>query len=211
MQVSKVPPADVATVRTATAIAATSAEQGSSPTVNTAPPADRADIRPLDVLGALQILLAEVRASLDAILLKALPAAANTPSAAPAQSPQQASRELVEMFLRAVPEDDSDPAAWTAAVARAETALQTSVEAALATISAWRDVPPAVVDAAKEARTLVFSALADEPQNPLWLRPEWLGLAPRIQRFWRRRRHLRRRLSDPDYRSGTLQDEESFR
>jgi hypothetical protein len=29
-----------------------------------------------------------------------------------------------------------------------------------------------------------------------------VGLAPRLQRFWRRRRLARRRLMDPDYSSG---------
>jgi hypothetical protein len=30
--------------------------------------------------------------------------------------------------------------------------------------------------------------------------PEWLGLAPAIERFWRRRRLVRRGLTDPDLR-----------
>jgi len=80
--------------------------------------------------------------------------------------------------------------------------LQTGFASAISAVSAWRDVPSAVVDAAKETRALVFSVLGDEPQNPLWLRPEWVGLAPRLQRFWRRRRLARRRLMDPDYSSG---------
>jgi len=49
---------------------------------------------------------------------------------------------------------------------------------------------------------LVFLVLGDEPQNPLWRRPEWVGLAPQLQRFWRRRRLAHRRLMDPDYSSG---------
>jgi hypothetical protein len=86
-----------------------------------------------------------------------------------------------------------------------ETALQTGLASAITAVSAWRDVPAAVVDAAKETRALVFSVLADEPQNPLWLRPEWAELAPRLQRFWRRRRLARRRLMDPDYSSAGAQ------
>jgi hypothetical protein len=66
------------------------------------------------------------------------------------------------------------------------------------------------VDAVKETRVLFFSALGDEPQNPLWLRPEWVGLGPRLHRFWRRRRNARRRLIDPDQPPGSLDDSEEF-
>jgi hypothetical protein len=41
----------------------------------------------------------------------------------------------------------------------------------------------------------------------MWLRPEWLGLAPRIERFWRRRRLTRRGLADPDFLSFREADE----
>jgi hypothetical protein len=87
-----------------------------------------------------------------------------------------------------------------------ESALQTGLERAINAVTVWHDVPAAVVDAAHETRALVLLALSDEPQNPLWLRPEWAGLAPRFERFWRRRRFARRRLADPDYSSGTFDD-----
>ena len=61
MEVSNVS-ADVPTVRTGTASAP---EQGTPSPAPVAPSADFADIRPLDIPGALQILLAEVRAALD--------------------------------------------------------------------------------------------------------------------------------------------------
>jgi hypothetical protein len=197
MEVSNLPPADVPTARAGTA---TATEQGSHSAGAVAPPADRADIRPLDISGALQILLAEVRAGLG------LPV-----DAAITQSPVQAARELVILFLQVLPEDAGNASAWTAVLVRVEAATQSSIERALSVVTQWRDVPPVAVDAVKETRALFFSALGDDPQNPLWLRPEWVGLAPRIQRFWRRRRNARRRLTDPDYSPGSLDDGEEAR
>jgi hypothetical protein len=197
MELSKLPPADVPTARAGTA---TATEQGSHSAATVAPPADRANIRPLDISGALQILLAEVRAGLG------LPV-----DAAITQSPVQAARELVNMFLQVLPEDAGSEPAWTAVLVRVEAATQSSIERALSVVTQWRDVPPVAVDAVKETRALFFSALGDDPRNPLWLRLEWVGLAPRIQRFWRRRRHARRRLTDPDYSPGSLDEGEEAR
>jgi len=174
--------------------ASAAAEQGAQASANPAGAADRADIRPLDIPGALQILLAEVGAALD---LQARMSGGGT-----LESPMQAAQHLVEMVLQAMPDDAPDVSAWTQALVRMEAALQTGLARAIAAVSAWRDVPAAVVDAAKETSALVFLVLGDEPQNPLWLRPEWVGLAPRLERFWRRRRLARRRLMDPDYSSG---------
>ena len=106
-----------------------------------------------------------------------------------------------------MPDESVGMPAWSAALARVETALQTGLDRGIDAVTVWRDVPPNVVDAAKEVRTLVFSTLGDEPQNPAWLRPEWAGLAPRFERFWRRRRKARRQLTDPDYSSGSLDDD----
>ena len=218
MQVSKMTPADVPTVRAGTV---TSAEQGPASAADIAPTADLADIRPLDISGALQILLAEVRAALDLQLSAAITPGAITSSAAPAapaatagaiaQSPAQAARELVEMFLQALPEDASDAPAWTAALVGADAALQSGIEQAMGVVTQWRDVPAAAVDAVVETRALFISALGDEPQNPLWLRPEWMGLAPMLHRFRRRRRNARRRLTDPDYSTQSLDETEEFR
>jgi hypothetical protein len=207
MEVSKVPPADVPTARAGTAPATGQGSQSAPPI---APPGTQADIRPLDVSGALLILLAEVRAGFD------LPVSIANPQSAIPQSPitlnpVQAAHDLVEMLLQVLPENAGDALAWTAAFVRAEASMQSSMERTIAIVAQWRDVPPVVVDGVKEARTLVFSALADEPQNPLWLRLEWIGLAPGMQRFWRRRRNARRRLTDPDYSSGSLDDSEEFR
>jgi hypothetical protein len=113
-------------------------------------------------------------------------------------TPAQAARALVELVIQSLPDEASVPS-WTAVWVRVEAALPIGLERAINTVSAWRDVSPAVVEAAKETRTSVFSILGDEPQNPLWLRPEWAALAPRFERFWRRRRIARRRLTDPDH------------
>jgi hypothetical protein len=182
-----------------------------------APTADLLDIRPLDISGALQILLAEVRAALDLQLGAEITPGAITSSAATAttagaiaQSPDQAARQMVEMFLQALPEDASDAPAWTAALVRADAALQSSIEEAVGVVTQWRDVPAAVVDAVADARALFFAALGDEPLNPIWLRPEWVGLAPVLQRLRRRRRNARRRLTDPDYPTPSLDETEEF-
>jgi hypothetical protein len=197
MDVTKLPAPDLAANRPSVG---TAAEQTSLPAEKNASLADRSDIRPLDIPAALQILLAEVG---EAFELR--PDSISGGTAIPA-SPVQAARALVEMVMQAMPDDAPDVSAWTAALVRVESALQTGLEHALEAITAWRDVPPMVVGAARETRALVYSILGDEPQNPLWLRPEWAGLAPRLERFCRRRRLARRRLMDPDYSSGSLGD-----
>jgi hypothetical protein len=194
MEVSKVPPPDVATAR---AGASAPAEQGSPSAAAIAAPADRADIGPLDISSALQILLAEVQAGLD------LPT-----DVAIMQAPEQAARALVSLFLQGLPENPHDAPEWTSVLVRVEAAIQSSMERAVGIVTQWRDVSAGVVDAVKEAQTLFASALGDDPQNPLWLRPEWLGLAPTMQRFRRRRRNARRRLVDPDYPATSWDDGE---
>jgi hypothetical protein len=188
--------------------------QGTPSPTTAAPPADLADIRPLDISAALQILLAEVRAGLDLQLDASTAPTAITSSAtasAIAQSPVQAARELVEIFLQALPEDASDAQAWTAALVRADAAMQSSIERAIGVVTQWREVPAAAVDAVREARALFASVLGDDVENPLWLRPEWMGLAPMIHRFRRRRRNSRRRLTDPDLSPRNLDESEEFR
>jgi hypothetical protein len=232
MQVSNVTPADVPTVRSGTVA---SAEQGPPSAADIAPAAaDLADIRPLDISGALQILLAEVGAALDlqlsaatttgaipsnaamatitaTITASASAAVAATTAGAIAPSVDQAVHQMAEMFLQALPDDASDATAWTAALARADGAMQSSIEQAIGVVTQWRDVPAAAVDAVAGARALFMAALGDEPQNPLWLRPEWAGLAPVFHRFRRRRRNARRRLTDPDYSAQSLDENEEFR
>jgi hypothetical protein len=188
------------------------AEQGPQSPTNAAPIADRADIRPLDIPAALQILLAEVRAAFE---LQAV--AMGRDAGESVNSPPQAARALLQMVLNAMPDEGAMPdesasaPAWNTVLARVETALQTGLDRGIDAVSVWRDVPPIVVDASKEVRTQVFSALDDDSQNPAWLRPEWAGLAPRFERFWRRRRKARRQLTDPDYSPGSLDDDSEQR
>ena len=210
MDVMKLPPPGIADVRSPTTSAG---EAGLQTAAKPAAIGDRADIRPLDIQAALQILLAEVRAAFEQQAILALdhnesdqqgPLPVGKGGAAP-DTPPQAARVLVEMALQSLP-DEPDVAAWTAALSRMESALQTGIEQAIDAVSAWRDVPVPVVEATKETRALVFAILGDDPQNPLWLRPEWAGFAPRLERVWRRRRIARRRLTDPDHGSGSFDD-----
>ena len=180
------------------------AEQGPQYPANAAPIADRADIRPLDIPAALQILLAEVRAAFE---LQAVAMGQDAGANELLTSPPQAARALLQMVLSAMPDEDASPPAWSAVLVRVETALQTGLDRGIEAVTVWRDVPPIVVDASKEVRTLVLATLGDDPQNPAWLRPEWLGLAPKFERFWRRRRKARRPLTDPDYSRGSLDDD----
>lgn len=202
MDVTKLAAQGAAAIRAPTTSAA---DPGSQSPANTAAIADRADIRPLDIPAAVQILLAEVRASLD---LQALQMSGE--GSAVLSTPPQAARVLVELVVQSLPDEAAVPA-WTVALARAEAALPIALERAIDAVTAWRDVPVAVVDATKETRALVFSILGDDPQNPIWLRPEWAGLAPRFERFWRRRRIARRRLTDPDCASETFDDGDARR
>jgi hypothetical protein len=174
-----------------------------------APPVDRADIRPLDTSGGLQILLAEIRAAFELTAESIGSASAGDSGGAgdtTATSPTQAARQIVEWVLQSLPVDATDAAAWSAALFRTETALQAGLQQATTAVSSWRQVPEAVVDAVKQSGALVLLVLSDESPNPLWLRPEWVGLAPRLERFWRRRRAARRHLTDPDHWQWSLDD-----
>jgi hypothetical protein len=199
MEVTKMPTAGMGAPR---APESSAPEQGPQAPTNLAGIADHADIRPLDIPAALQILLAEVRASFD---MQAIQMGGGDTSVIN-ESPARAARMLLETVLQAMPETEPSVAVWSAALVRVEAALQTGLERAMNAVTGWQDVPVAVVDAAHETRASLLSALRDEPQNPLWLRAEWIGLAPRFERFWRRRRFARRRLTDPDYSSGTFDD-----
>lgn len=188
--------------------------------------ADQVHIQPLDLTGAIQILMAEVRAELpmpgDAphpaqLIPMPIPGGAHGDGArleplllATGAVPEEplvaiAPQSLVQLFLQALPPPETlEPAAWLAAVMNVEGAMQVALDRAVAAVTVWRDVPAAVVEAANQTRATVVAAIAAESPNPLWLRPEWVGLAPRMERYWRRRRRARQRLtarpplSDPD-------------
>lgn len=222
---------------------------------------DRADIRPLDLAGALQILIAEVRAALIETLVADLSESITAAGSAPVDNniaadgnalagssiaagnntlagnnavapgnrpaannatagsaevfaagaaqevdgPVPAARAIVDLVLRSLPET-FEPDAWSAALPRVELALQSGVQRAIEAVSVWRDVPPAVVEATQESGSLALALIADEPIYP-WPSPEWLGMAPRLGRLWRRRRFLKRRLVDPDYAANSNWDD----
>ena len=199
----KLPPPLASAARASTASAP---DFGSRPPAGVAAALDRADIRPLDVPAALQILLAEVRASFELTALDL-----QTETGILADSPPQTARAVLQVFLQALPQDTAGATSWSAALAQAETVLQQGLDRGIAAITGWNEVPAMVVDAAKQTHALIFSALADDPHNPIWLRPEWAGLAPRLERFWRRRRLARRQLTDPDYPEGNLDDDNQHR
>jgi hypothetical protein len=198
MDVTKLPAPGAAAVRPATA---SPAQPGAQSPAKTASIQTRADIRPLDIRAALQILLAEVRASFE---LPAVPMSGD--GGAVLDDPIRAAHAAVEMLLQSMPEEP-DPAAWTAGLLRAETALQTGLQRAIDAVTVWRDVPAAVLEATQQTRTLIAAVLGEGPQNPIWRQPEWAALYPRLERFWRRRRAARRHLTDPDYSSGDFDDD----
>jgi len=205
------PPPDVGSGATATVPPArtgtssiSGAEAGAPAPSGLSGALDRADIRPLDVPAALQILIAEVRAVFaeagNASDFSGGAAAASIDGAVPA------ARVIVEMVLQSLPET-FEPNSWSAALPRSELALQAAVQRALDVVGAWRDATPEVLAATQESGALALRLITDEPPFPTWPPPEWLGLAPRLTRLWRRRRALRRRLVDPDYAANTKWDE----
>ena len=208
MEMSKTPSPGVATPAPTSRIAASTSkmELGAHAPLDIAALADRANIRPLDIQAALQILLAEVRAAFDLQVI-----ATSGDARVVLDDTSQAARAVIEIVLRSMPNDAAPAVSWNAALARADTALLTGLARGLDAVAAWRDVASPVLDAAKQTRSLVLSILDEEPQNPLWLRPEWVGLAPRLETLRRRRRLLRKGLSDPDHSWGRADDSDQQR
>jgi hypothetical protein len=212
MQIPKPPgPADV--LRTLTP----SLGERNAPAAPALPlPTDRSSIKALDLAGALQILIAEVKLALgDAgfeppdpslgealqrwaaaqpslVLLLSEPETAQATLAPPA-------RALLEIFLRALPPEDQPPQAWIAAVQKLTQALVNGSAAAIGRIGAWRDTPARLPAQLEQSRALAFNLLGEDPPLPLLTRPEWLGLGTALTRFHRLRRRQRRLLlSDTD-------------
>ena len=195
------------------------AERDSSSAYETSAVVDRVDIGPLSLPGALQILIAEGREALAA----ELPVLPLPPSGSPMpQSPEPAAYRLVELYLQAVSVDEEavpEARDWLARLARVDASTDAGFERALQVVSAWREVTPAVIGSLQEARGMMASVLATDeasasqadmgglanglrdPFNPAWLlRPEWSRLAPRLDRWRRLRRKMRRSALDPDAR-----------
>jgi hypothetical protein len=179
-------------------------------------PVDRSSIKLLDLTGALQILIAEVKLALgdagfgppDPSLGEALQrwAAAQPPLALLLADPDTAqaalappARALLEIVLRALPAEDQPPQAWTAAVQKLTQALANGSAAAIERISAWHDTPVRLAALLEKSRALALDLLGEDAPLPLLTRPEWLGLGAALTRFHRLRRRQRRLLlSDTD-------------
>lgn len=192
MEITKLPAPDSG----ASGVGLAPAELGAKAPPNLLATADRLDIRPLDVSAALQILITEVRASLESQALLAADTGMQAPGAV-LDNPLQAALATVEIILQAQPEEAGN-VQWDTALTRMEMQLHTGLERAVDAVASWRDISAPVLQTVNQTRALVLALLDVGPQHPLWLRPEWAGLAPRFDRFWRRRRRARRRLTDPD-------------
>ena len=185
---------------------AAKAEERAAPGVRVPPAmADRADIRPLDLEGALQILISEVRAELDAALLSM--GENPPPPATQVRSVQEAVKSLVDGLLNAYLREPQDFAAFDRAVSRIESAWQSGSARGLTFVGAWKQVPQSVVDTVRQVIAGAAEAIDAETMNPLWLNPEWAALAPRFARYRRRRQRLRRWLNDPDFKLAPLEEE----
>jgi hypothetical protein len=208
------PPSDISKIPTAPGVpnlppsqaADADNPQSAKAQVQAALTVDLADIRPLELADALRILIAEIRTAFDLPLLNAAPTEASIPDLQ-----LRTAREIVEALLQSLPRSDQDAAAWGVAVPRAEQSLAQGLERAISVISTWRDVPTVVVRDVQDSSRLALAVLSDEPLNPLWLRPEWLGLAPQLRRYVKLRRALRRRATDPDYWPGVFEDDHEHR
>jgi hypothetical protein len=120
----------------------------------------------------------------------------STLGAPPAQlAPATAPPAVMQMMLRRIPSAESaPPATWLMTATQVEAVVRTALDKAFDAVTAWRDVSPAVVAVVGDARTAVLAALDEDPLNPLWLTPEMMRILPRMRRYWRLRRRLRRAL-----------------
>ncbi|MFI4890245.1 MAG: hypothetical protein ACHQIL_06915 [Steroidobacterales bacterium] len=178
-----------------------------------APAADRADIRPLSIAAALQILIAEVQGTWSLLLSQpASPSQPPSPPASPAppDNPLDAAMRLMQTFLQSLPASGADADTFLAAHDGLLAGLARGMDQAMAVVAAWRDTPREAIDALAETRSMVFAALGEDLPNAAvgaWvIRPEWLEFAPRIEQL-RRRRRARRRLLDPDLPLPDVDDE----
>ena len=178
--------------------------------------ADRSSIKPLDLAGALQVLIAELRLALveagfhppDALDPAALQRwAADTADNAEVTAPRLA-QPLLELFIANLPPEGDPPASWLAAVQRLEQVILRAGAAAIERIASWRDTPAAIPSLLRRALEIVVPQIHEDAPPPLLARPDWPGLAA-LQRFRRLRRRQRRlaageaaedwlELEDPD-------------
>jgi len=219
------------------------AEQLTSSELGLAAPVlgEHVNIHALDVVGALLILIAEVREALtlvanspgatvnsapiqpmpgdsvaagltpwtssiaEAAVMNAEVGVMYTALGVPQAQPGPATVPLtvIQMMLHRLPAEESQlPAEWLNTATRVEEAVRMALDKAVDTVMAWRDVPPTAVAAVSDARTAVLAALEEDSPNLLWLLPEMISLLPRMQRYWRLRRRLRRSLDQDETMQG---------
>lgn len=170
-------------------------------------PGEQVSIHVLDTVGALLILIAEVREALSLV--------ANSPlqSAVPQLGPASAPFTVIQMILGRLPAEESQPPAeWLDTATQLEGLVRMALDKAVDAVTAWRNVPPDVIAVVVDARTAVLAAMDEDSPGPLWLLPEMMPILPRMQRYWRLRRRLRRSLDrETATRSGDRDDaEETF-
>jgi hypothetical protein len=124
--------------------------------------------------------------------------------------PATAPFTVIQMMLQRLPAEESQrPAEWLNTATQVEGLVRTAMDKAVDAVTVWRDVPPTAVAVVIDARTLVLAALDENSPNPLWLMPEMMCILPRLQRYWRLRRRLRRSLDQEEaIRSGDREDAE---
>jgi hypothetical protein len=124
--------------------------------------------------------------------------------------PATAPFTVIQMMLQRLPAEESQrPAEWLNTATQVEGLVRTAMDKAVDAVTVWRDVPPTAVAVVIDARTLVLAALDEDSPNPLWLMPEMMCILPRMQRYWRLRRRLRRSLDQEEaIRSGDREDAE---
>jgi hypothetical protein len=124
--------------------------------------------------------------------------------------PATAPFTVIQMMLQRLPAEESQrPAEWLNTATQVEGLVRTAMDKAVDAVTVWRDVPPTAVAVVIDARTLVLAALDENSPNPLWLMPEMMCILPRMQRYWRLRRRLRRSLDQEEaILSGDREDAE---
>jgi hypothetical protein len=125
-------------------------------------------------------------------------------------APAAAPVTLIQMMLQRLPAEESQqPVEWLNLATQVEGAVRSALDKAVEVVTAWRDVPPAAIAVVGDARTIVLAALDEDPPSPLWLMPEMMPILPRMQRYWRLRRRLRRSLDQEETtRGGDREDAE---
>jgi hypothetical protein len=124
--------------------------------------------------------------------------------------PATAPFTVIQLMLQRLPAEESQrPAEWLNTATQVEGLVRTAMDKAVDAVTVWRDVPPNAVAVVVDARTVVLAALEEDSPNPLWLMPEMMCILPRMQRYWRLRRRLRRSLDhEKAIRSGDREDAE---